>query len=550
MEFGPDPTDRDDVVQRYGRRLFVLAYHLTGDATEAAELSLESLIRGLLAPDFPSSDKEAGIYLHRGLVSLWRERADQVRRGANLRVVGGAAGWESARAPKEHPGLWLALSRLDPVSRAVLVLRVAGGLEYETIGRVLDMAPDVVYARLLQARSGLQDGERSVEPSMFETMNLFLDDRLPREQRAAFEKRLMTDAALRDRVEFHRGLALDLHEEAPALPRDYIDRLRERLDRGRETLALVDQVAQTAGWEPAAATPGPEASHAATGRPWRWIAILSGAVVVLVIGVVLGSWAARRRPPATAPGPEPGAAEAPARPGATPDEETVEALRSLGYLAPGKAQPKKRPDKTVEPPGARAGAAAPGAKPKPAASPVAGATKPSPRPAASPSPFPTVAAAPTPAPAPPSAPPAVPTPTAGQDEAATEAASPAATPAATPPQAPPFTWRVIPVGRAPAPGRDFQVIRTAPEWNALFEGAGEPPAVNFDETMVVLLRSELPGEPPARLTVAAVRNTGEALLFECRRESPQAGAQPADAAAAGLAVVVPLSDLPIRVVVP
>jgi DNA-directed RNA polymerase specialized sigma24 family protein len=130
MEFGPDPGDRDDVIQRYGRRLFVLAYHLTGDAAEAAELSLECLVRGLLAPDFPSSGKEAGIYLHRGLISLWRERADQVRRGANLRVVGGAAGWESARPPKEHPGLWLALSRLDAVSRAVLVLRVAGGLEY------------------------------------------------------------------------------------------------------------------------------------------------------------------------------------------------------------------------------------------------------------------------------------------------------------------------------------------------------------------------------------------------------------------------------------
>ncbi|HKB08618.1 MAG TPA: sigma factor-like helix-turn-helix DNA-binding protein [Candidatus Polarisedimenticolia bacterium] len=551
MEFGPDPSDRDDVIQRYGRRLFVLAYHLTGDAAEAAELSLESLIRGLLAPDFPSGAREAGIYLHRGLVSLWRERADQVRRGANLRVVGGAAGWEAASAPKEHAGLWLALSRLDPVSRAVLVLRVAGGLEYETIGRVLDMAPDVVYARLLQARSGLQDGERTIEPSMFETMNLFLDDRLPREQRAAFEKRLMTDAALRDRVEFHRGLALDLHEEAPALPRDYIDRLRERLDRGRETLALVDQVAQTAGWEPAAATPGPEASRAATGRPWRFIAILSGAAIVLVIGVVLGGWAARRRPPAPAPGPEGAAVEAPARPGATPDEATVEALRSLGYLAPAKEQPKKRADGPAEP---RAGAAAAGTTPKPAASPVALVTKPSPLPAASPSPSPIVIAAPTPAPAPPGAAPAVPTPTASQEGAATEAASPAstpsATPSATPSEAPPLAWRVIPVGRAPATGREFQVIRTTLEWNALFEGAGEPPAVNFDERMVVLLRSELPGEPPARLKVAAVRNTGEALLFECGRESPEAGAPPADAAAAGLAVVVPLSDLPIRVVVP
>jgi DNA-directed RNA polymerase specialized sigma24 family protein len=542
MDLGPDATDRDDVVQRYGRRLFVLAYHLTGDAAQAAELSQECLVRSLLAPDFPSGDKNAGIYLHRGLVSLWRERADQAGRGASLRVVGGAAGWESAGAPKEHAGLWQALSRLDPVSRAVLVLRMAGGLEYETIGRVLDMAPDVVYARLLQARGGLQDGERTIEPSLFETMNLFLDDRLSGEQRGAFEKRLMTDAGLRERVEFHRGLALDLHEEAPALPRDYIHRLRERLDRGQETLDLVDQVAQTAGWEPVAPAARPATMSTEGRRLPRWFAVFAGAVVVLVIGVALGSWVARRRAAAPGRGLEPGAPEASARPVATPDEATIEALRSLGYLAPGKAQPGKRADKPA----------------KPAASPVTGAPKPTPAPKKSPLPAAPSASrtpsailppsdAPAASPSPASAAPAAPAPT--PEPIRDGAGVAAATPTEAPAQAPPFAWRVIPVGRAPESGRDFQVIRTTLEWNALFEGAGAPPDVRFDDSMVVLLRSELPGDPPARRIVAAVRNTTEALLIECRTEEPGPDAGPPDPATAGLAVVVPISDLPIRVVV-
>src|SRR5207247_1229405 len=218
-----DAIDYDEIIQRYGRRLFVLAYHLTGTPAEAEELCRECLVRSLLAPDFPTTDKEAGVFLHRGLISLWRERA-------------ATAGSVVEIPPASHASLFRALSRLDPVSRAVLVLRVAEGLEYETIGKVLDMAPDVVYARLLQARGGLREGERALESSLFETMNLYLDDRLPPDQRGVFERCIQIDAALRERVEFHRGLTLELHEEAPALPRDFIARLRERLEQTLETL--------------------------------------------------------------------------------------------------------------------------------------------------------------------------------------------------------------------------------------------------------------------------------------------------------------------------
>jgi DNA-directed RNA polymerase specialized sigma24 family protein len=529
MDLGPDPADRDDIIQRYGRRLFVLAYHLTGDAPEAAELSHESLVRGLLAPDFPSSEKDAVVFLHRGLISLWRERMGQPGRGGALRVAGGTASAGAARAPREHAGLWRALSRLDPVSRAVLVLRVAEGLEYETIGKVLDMAPDIVYARLLQARGGLQDGERSIDHSLFETMNLFLDGRLPGDQRGDFEARLRTDAALRDRVEFHRGLTLELHEEAPALPRDYVSRLRERLDRAQETLALVDQAAQMAGWEPTAQTARPATPAPDAHRPPRWAAVLAGAVVVLIIGVALGSWAARRRPPE--PGPGSVGAGTSAKPGATPDEATIEALRSLGYLAPAKEHAKRAPGKPGRTP---AGASAtPATTPKPAKNPVPGA----PKPVAAPKKTPAPAASPAPSASPvPSAAPAPPAPAPSAPPAPERAATPAEPPADAPRQERIVAWRAIAVGRGPETGRDFQVIRTAQEWTALLGGPDAPPPIDFAGEMVVLLR---PG-----LAVAAVQSSAEALLIECRREQPGPETAPA-----GQAVVMPISDLPIRLVV-
>ncbi len=284
MDPGRDAIDYDEIIQRYGRRLFVLAYHLTGTPAQAEELCRECLVRSLLAPDFPTTEKEAGVFLHRGLISLWRERA-------------ATAGSAVAIAPVSHASLFRALSRLDPVSRAVLVLRVAEGLEYETIGKVLDMAPDVVYARLLQARGGLRDGERALESSLFETMNLYLDARLPPDQRAVFERCIQVDSVLRERVEFHRGLTLELHEEAPPLPRDFIPRLRERLERTLETLLLVDQATEGVILEtgPAPARSGRVPAPIERGlSPWVFAA---GALVLLIAGVALGLWISRRGAP-------------------------------------------------------------------------------------------------------------------------------------------------------------------------------------------------------------------------------------------------------------
>lgn len=490
MDPGTDPADADDILQRYGRRLFVLAYNLTGDGGQADDLTQECLVRSFLAPDLPPGDREAAVFLIRGLISLWRERLDLAARPRAPRPAG-AVSAAPARPAGGHAGLWRALSRLDPTSRAVLVLRVAGDLEYETIGRVLDMAADVVYARLLQARARLRAGETTIDQPLFETMNLYLDGRLPGDQRGDFERRLQSDASLRERVEFHRGLTLELHEEAPPLPRDFGRRIRDRLDRTRETLALVDQAVQSAGWEPAASPPLPApASRLPT---WRPVAAVAALVVVVAATTY---WIARRVPAAA---PEPPASGSPgpgpsASPQATPDEATIEALRSLGYLAP--ARKRAAPGPAVAPPGKEA---------RPRKTPAV--------PAASPVP--------------------------AKDAAAVR-------PSPTPPAV--LSWRVVPLGRAPELGRDHQVIRTHPEWAALFEGSGAP-EVGFDRDMVVLLRHDLQSDPPSILDIASVAQTAEALVIECRREPPPAGAEGTGSPAAGQAIILPISDLPIRVVI-
>ena len=509
MNSGAAPVDADDIIQRYGRRLFVLAYHLTGDGPRALELTQECLVRSLLEPDFPAGERETAVHLIRGLISLWKERLAPAARPARARDKGAAPVAPDSR-PGERDVLWRTLSRLDPTSRAVLVLRVAGDLEYETIGRIMDMAADVVYARLLQARSRVHPDVTAISNAVFETMNLYLDGRLGGAERGEFERLLASDASLRSRVEFHRGLTLDLHEEAPPMPRDFAPRIHDRLDRTLETLALVDQAVETAGWEPVAAPPAPPEPPAPVPSEPR-AAWGRGAGVAALVLVVAGVtfWFARRLPVNRPSGPSSAAAgQSPsASPSATPDEETIEALRSLGYLAPGKKGPKP-------------------AAPRPASTPK-------PRPTPTPTPRPTPTPTPTPSP--------IPSPTLSPSP------EPSATPAPEPAQEAPqagaaVTWRSVPAGSSPGPGGDHRVIRTAAEWSALFEGAGAtPPEVAFDRDMAVLLS--------AGLEVVSVTQTPEALVVECRRNPSSPPGAGAEGPTAGQAVILPISDLPVRVVI-
>src|SRR5207245_1410492 len=180
-----------------------------------------------------------------------------------------------------------------------VVLRLAGVRECGTVRSGVDMARDVVYGRLLQAGGGLREGDREIERSLFEAMDLWLDGRLAADRRTVFERRMQIDPPLRERVEFHRGLTLELHEEAPALPRAFMPGLRDRLEKTRETLLLVDRAAGSAGLEALSGAPAHEPVVPSSRRPLPPWVIVAGALLLIVVGIALGVWLSRRGPPAT-----------------------------------------------------------------------------------------------------------------------------------------------------------------------------------------------------------------------------------------------------------
>lgn len=341
-----------------------------------------------------------------------------------------------------------------------------------------------------------------LSPEIEARLSLYLDGELPAPERLEFERRIATDPDLRDALEFHRGLTLEFHEEAPPLPRGYADRARARLE---------------------GAVPRPVA-----GPWWRGpIGVSVAALAALVIAVMAiagrGSWLRPSAPARVASNSAPAPRDLDAtgmKEQAKADEETIQALRSLGYLSSGR--PAAPPGKPPE--------ASPGKLP---------ATQPGRTPAAAPGKT-KLAKVRTAAAAPPLAR------SAGAGAAAGTAAGAAPGP---------VPFRVVPLPAGPDPGPDRLVIRSAESW-ASFVGVADRPApvVSFEAEMLVVLRDDLGRDPPARLRVRAVTLSAAEIVVACRVEIRAAGGETGagggpGAAVPGQAIVLPASDLPVRVFV-
>ncbi len=390
-----------------------------------------------------------------------------------------------------------------------------------------------------------------------ERLSLYLDGRLPPSERVEFERRIETDPELREALEFHRGLSLEFHEEAPPLPRGYAERARARLK-------------QAGGAAVPAGAPGrdgttfaPDPDRGRISRSW-WrgpvgLSLAASAAALIAVLSVAGParWLRSRPPEQVASAANPASADGGAggaRVKEQADQETIDALRSLGYLSSG------RPEAAPE-----------GTRKKSARSSVANGPRPS-GPAAK------TSAAQAPAvKAPAARESATRAPVSGSSQAPERARVVAAAPgkkeeskqervaqpaegmalagkasideasAVTATGSIPF--RVVSLAAAPGPGRDYLLIRTGEAWAAFAGGAGRAaPVASFDAEMLVVLRDDLERDPPERLRVLRVTLGAEEIVIVCRVEAQPIGAD-AKPAGPGQGVVLAADARPVRIVV-
>ena len=156
------------IVDRYERRIYIFAFHMTGDAAAAAELTRETFLAAYRGLHRAEADESLSVWLHRLAAEAcqappparwvrrllrWRGRRGEWPRPAQGHHAGVPPHGEGAAA-----GQW-ALGAMSPRHRQALVLRECSGLSYGEIAAVVGVPESEVAALLLRSREefrGLQ----------------------------------------------------------------------------------------------------------------------------------------------------------------------------------------------------------------------------------------------------------------------------------------------------------------------------------------------------------------------------------------------------------
>ncbi len=163
----------DEFVHRFGPVVYNLAFRLTGNHADGADLAQDALVKSLKGlDDFRGSDPGAWVY--RITVNAWKNwlRAKSSRRGF-LRFFSKESAdvlSEPVDVASNEPGpeamyfrvdeksrIDRAMSKLSPEERAVLILRELDGRSYEDISSALDIPLGTVKSRLARARAVLAE---------------------------------------------------------------------------------------------------------------------------------------------------------------------------------------------------------------------------------------------------------------------------------------------------------------------------------------------------------------------------------------------------------
>lgn len=145
----------DSFFEAHERRLFGTLCLVTGDRSEAEEVTQEAFLRMLERWDHLSHVQDRGAYLYRTAFNIYRSRFRRALRAAR-RLTAGDHPVDAFDQIDEREDLLAALRTLTPRQRAAVVLLDVIDLPSEEAGRLLGVKAVTVRRLASQARSALR----------------------------------------------------------------------------------------------------------------------------------------------------------------------------------------------------------------------------------------------------------------------------------------------------------------------------------------------------------------------------------------------------------
>ncbi len=162
-----------ELVRRYERKVYSLAYRYTGDPDDAADLAQEAFLKAFCALRTFHGRSSFSTWLYRVTANVCLDALRSRRRRRTLSLDQARPGGEGDREwdladpgadlqeqvqrREVHETILRAVGRLGPEQRMVVILRDFQGLSYQEISQILRLHLGTVKSRLNRARLALRD---------------------------------------------------------------------------------------------------------------------------------------------------------------------------------------------------------------------------------------------------------------------------------------------------------------------------------------------------------------------------------------------------------
>ncbi len=155
------------LVEPYQKRLYNLAFRMTGHREEAADIVQDSLLRAYTSLKSFHAQAAFGTWLYKVATNVCldalRRRKRQPEISAKPPAGGEGQGEDPSPAWERRQSIQKAVTGLPPELRAAVVLRDIQGFAYEEIAAILGLTPENVKTRIHRGRALLRQRFQELE---------------------------------------------------------------------------------------------------------------------------------------------------------------------------------------------------------------------------------------------------------------------------------------------------------------------------------------------------------------------------------------------------